>query len=418
MNRLGYALIAAFFVFAMPTRMFAEEVGLSARWTINRQNQNVVDILFQKKGKTILDPIIASSSPAANESDYFKITGPNGKDVKIQVVKGQERDGKIGRITLVPKEAITKPDEYKVQFTPKAGTDPFLFSGGYTLKSDAAEAPLVLSKKDLQTNIEFLNSNKAIESKVSVLAGESGPSVSIKLNTGVDKWDNEQILRLQALVDADVTYKPKENNKYINSIVGEVDGLFVSPIPKDNFFNVRGVFESGLASRVETDEDFNLVNATIGVTEWCAFQSPYIADFARALCVWGKYGASPNTPIVTANYDYVAKLKQDVSPSESAKKSGNNRLRGRFYWSLKLAHNVPMPVINMNYDASFLIDVGVIYDIDEGNWMPDNRLSLDFSPTAETTKTVPTITVTYVNGKTTPTFKHFDEFLAGLKIPF
>jgi hypothetical protein len=77
-----------------------------------------------------------------------------------------------------------------------------------------------------------------------------------------------------------------------------------------------------------------------------------------------------------------------------------------------------MPIINMDYDASFLIDVGVIYDIEEAKWMPDNRLTLDFSPTAETKKTVPTVTFSYVNGKTTPTFKQFDEFLAGLKIPF
>lgn len=406
------------FVLGSASPILADEVSFSAQWTINKQNQNVVEILFQKSGKLLLDPIVASSSPAANDQDYFKLTGPNGEEVKVQVIKGQERDGKIGKILLVPKEPITEPNKYKVEFVPKNGSDGLLFAPGYSLRSDAASKPLILSEEDLRVNAEFLNSNKAIESKVSVLAGDSGPSISAKLSSGIDKWDNGKILRLQALADADVTYKPKDTNKYINSIVGELDGFYVTPIPKDNFLTMRGVFETGLASRIETDQDFKLVNWTVGVTEWTAIQAPYIADLARAVCIWGKYAGSPNTPIATVNYDYVTKLKEDASSSAPAKQTGNNRLRGRFYWSLKVAHGVPMPVINMDYDASLLVDVGVIYDIEEARWNPDNRLSLDFSPTSETKKTVPTITFSYVNGKTTPTFQHFDEFLAGLKIPF
>jgi hypothetical protein len=417
MSRTRSILIGLGFV-VISAPLSAEEVSLSARWSIDRQNRNVIDILFEKNGKLVLEPIIASSSPAANDPSYFKVTGPTGKDVKIQVLKGQERDGKIGKITLVPKEQITKPSDYKVQFTPKAGTEAFLFAAGYTLRSDVAAKPFVLKKEALKTDIDFVNRNKAIENKVSVLAGDSGPSVSIRLNTGIDKWDNGQIWRIQAQADADATYKPKNDNKYINSIIGQLDGLFVSPIPRNNPFKLRGVFESGLTSRIETDQDFNLVNGTIGVTEWCAFQAPYIADLARKLCIWRAYDSSPNTPIATLSYDYVGKLKQDVSPSDPATKSGNNRLRGRFYWSLTIAHNVPMPMINLNYDVSFLIDEGVIYDFRETKWMPDNRLSVDISPTAETTKAVPSITVTYVNGKTTPTFQQFDAFLAGLKLAF
>jgi hypothetical protein len=408
----GLSLIVA------PRLTLADEVSFSAQWTLDAKNQNVVEILFKKGDNLVLDPIVASSSPAANEPGYFKITGPKGEDVKFTVVKGQQRDGKIGKIVLVPTQPVAKADEYRVEFVSKNGSDGLLFAPGYSLKSDAASKPIILSKDDLAKNIEFVSHNKAIESKVSVLAGDSGPSISVKLNSGIDKWDNGQIWRLQANADADVTYKPKENNKYINSIVGELDGFYVSPIPKDNFLDVRGVFESGLSSRIETDQDFNLVNWTVGVTEWCALQSPYIAGLARALCIWGKYAGSPNTPIATINYDYVAKLKEDVPSSAPVKQTGNNRLRGRFYWSLKVAQGIPMPIINIDYDASFLVDVGVIYDIEEAKWSPDNRLSLDFSPSSETKKTVPTVTLSYVNGKTTPTFQHFDEFLAGLKIPF
>jgi hypothetical protein len=49
--------------------------------------------------------------------------------------------------------------------------------------------------------------------------------------------------------------------------------------------------------------------------------------------------------------------------------------------------------------------------------MPDVRLSLDIGPVIED-KTAPRFTVTYVNGKTTPTFRNYNALLAGFKLPF
>ena len=78
---------------------------------------------------------------------------------------------------------------------------------------------------------------------------------------------------------------------------------------------------------------------------------------------------------------------------------------------------VPDIIYKGSFDADFLIDIETIYDPVEAKFFNNSKLTLDFHSQVNPDKS-PAFTLTYAQGKATPTFKHFDAFLAGLKIPF
>ena len=106
---------------------------------------------------------------------------------------------------------------------------------------------------------------------------------------------------------------------------------------------------------------------------------------------------------------------QEIDPT--SKETGHNRLDGSFYWSLPLARNVEnkgIPLLDQIRQVDFNIDLAGIYDIDESKFSPEVNLSVDLA--LSTSDKMPTISLSWVNGKTAPKFEHFDAFLAGFKM--
>ena len=57
-----------------------------------------------------------------------------------------------------------------------------------------------------------------------------------------------------------------------------------------------------------------------------------------------------------------------------------------------------------------------IYDIKDGKFFVENKLSVELTPAGDKKKA--SFILTYANGKATPTFQNVDTILAGLKLPF
>ncbi len=72
-------------------------------------------------------------------------------------------------------------------------------------------------------------------------------------------------------------------------------------------------------------------------------------------------------------------------------------------------------------DADFLIDLGGIYDIEKTRFTNTTTLSFEVhwrKALEHASDKDPAFTLSYAQGKATPTFKNFDAFLAGVKLPF
>lgn len=392
------------------------------------KNRSVIRVgITDDQGKPLYH-IIRSDSPAAAKASSFKvlIDGKADKPLAVQIVPHAPQANFPGLQSeiLLGSTELDQAKGYSVQLIQNADDPP-----GIELKGFAPIAKFgPVNVGAAPRNAEFLARNKAIQRKLSILGGENGTSASIKLTYGMDSLANSssaedpakprdynRFSRFQAMLDADLSYHPDKNHNYINSINAEADYVFAQFFQAKNFGDVRGLFETGFAGRFEADQAFDKINVTIGWTNWLSINSPGLSKFATGLCFIGKPEANV-PPILVFSYDYVSPVKDDLPANNKGEDTGRNRLRGRFYWSIQLAHDADLLIVK-HYDADLLIDVGGTYDFETGKAMPDVRLSLDIGPETES-DTAPKFTLTYVNGKTTPTFRNYSALLAGFKQAF
>lgn len=371
-----------------------------------------------------INHFIKTDSPAVLDSRRF-VLKQDGKTITFKpLLKNVKPPGLVSAILLVPDKALKTGKGLTLEMTQEAGAEP-----GLKLKDNSTIAKF--GPTDLkcgEEGIAFLNRNRAVGRKLSVLGGENGASASIKLTYGMDSLANpsssngtgnsngyDRFWRFQSILDADVSYKPEANHNYINSINAEADYVLAQFFEMKRVGDARGLFETGLSGRFEADEMFDKINLTVGWTNWLSINSPAISKFATGLCFIGKAEANV-PPILVFAYDYVSPAKDDLPANNQGEDTGRNRLRGRFYWSIQLAHDADLIIVK-HYNADFLIDVGGVYDFESGKALPDVRLSLDIGPQTPDDK-APKFTLSFVNGKTTPTFRNYNALLAGFKQVF
>ena len=359
--------------------------------------------------------LLRTDSPAILDSRRFKLK-QNGKPAGFSLLLKNVRNGTVSAVFLVPEKSLKATEGVTLEMVQEAGAAPgFQLTNGETI---GGFGPLALTPapKDL----EFLNRNKAVQTNFAVLGGKDGSSAAVKLAYGLDSFSKagastDRFWRFQSMVDADVSYKPKKNRDYVNSINGEADFVLAQYFEAPRLGGLRGLYETGLAGRFESDQLFDKINLTVGWTHWLSLNAPRLDKFATGLCLLGKPEAAV-PPILVFSYDYVSPIRDDLPAGNRGEETGRNRLRGRFDWSLALAHDADFVLVH-HYDADLLIDVGAIYDFESGKTMPDVRLSLDIGPIVTDT-TAPRFTLSYVNGQTTPTFRNYNALLAGFKLPF
>lgn len=374
-------------------------------------------------GNEMDDHRIRTDSPALLDPRRFQLK-QNGQPVTFTPLLKNVVNGQVSAVFLVPQKSLKNAEGVTMEMTPGVSPGLVLLEG----ESIPSFGPLQLTAPT--KDIEFLARNKAIQRKIAVLGGPDGPSASLKLAYGMDSLEtaplagtvdpatdhsHDRFWRLQSTLDADLSYRPSHNQNYINSVNGEVDYVLAQFFQAKQLADVRGLFETGLASRLEADQVFDRVNVTVGWTNWLALNSPDLSRLAAALCLFGKPEANA-APILVFGYDYVTPVKNDLPGDNQGEDTGRNRLRGRFYWTLQLAHKANLLVVQ-DWDADFLIDAGGVYDFASGKFLPDVRLSLDLGPDSKD-KTQPSLTLSFVNGKSTPTFRNYNALLAGFGLHF
>lgn len=281
-------------------------------------------------------------------------------------------------------------------------------------------------KGQLPLELEFLG-DKNFENKVELAGGTGGgilsARVSYSVNSKVKNIESFQRYGWEFMAKADINLLESERENYFNSIVGQAR-LFGLGVFNENNPTFSGYFDLGANATVESDQKFSVIDNAAGVSSVLRLKNPVTTTVQEVVDSLARPFDSESkraglAPVLIVGYDYVNHVKENENTN-----TGNNRGKLNFYWTLHILEKqqVPFYPTSTGYDADFVIAVETIYDFDKSAFHNNSKLSLDISPHKELGENPdaksPSFTLTYAQGKATPTYKQFDAFLAGLKIPF
>lgn len=366
-------------------------------------------------GKEVPGEVFNPNSKAADLSSFWIVTARD-KDGKTQQVK-TTLVARRNSIVLFP----DKTPDPKLTYTvaPSTGSLDGVFISRYRIVNARDFAQTALVSTNLPADIAYVNGNKALEPSIAFKTGKDS-TASLKLFYGFQQWEDGKHIRFQASLDAEGTYKPKKKGNYLSKIEGEVDALYLFPDFRMPSLGLHALQQLGLDARVESDQMFDNTSGVLGISSWTAINGSSIQAISRALCLFGDLEISAPSPVFTLNYELVQSLKRDSVTKSRDLETTTDRIRAHLFWSIKLAHKLPLEQIwdrLDTYDVDFVIDSGFAYDIRNGEFAPDINLSLELSPTA-VDKSKPSLVLTYVNGKTKAHLENYNAILAGVKLPF
>lgn len=457
--RLSFSLahlVAAYACLFIGTANAAQKVTLNAKWTVGPAIQSATPPRIVREGEPkpvsseaeqaaatarmksqkvglrigakrpdgteVAGAVFNPNSKASENASFWELTATD-KDGRKQVVKTtlvarKNGQGQIPSIVLFPDKQPDPKLTYRIAPANGANLDGVLISD-FTITNEKDFPIQAIESKFLPDDIAYVNGNKALEPSIAFKTGK-GSTASLKLFWGFQQWEEGKHLRVQALLDAEGTYKPKNKGNYLSKVNGEIDGLYLFPDFEMPALGLHALEQVGFDARVESDQYFDNVHGAVGLSTWTAINGSSIQAFANALCLYGDLDISAPSPVLTINYELVTALSRDDATRKRISETTTDRLRAHLFWSIKLAHKIPLQQVWDRldiYDVDFVIDSGFSYDFREALFLPDVNLSLEIGPSA-VDKSKPTFTITYVNGKANTRFENYNAVLAGVKLPF
>ena len=377
-----------------------------------------------------------SKSRAATDKAFWRFTsiGTNEKEemVKFELVTRSEAGRHV-------KEIYFEVDEIKTErkyYLRPAGGAPLksILLPGFTVKNENEflEKPVSMVGVDMVN--AYATRNKALEPSIAFKTGK-GSTASLKLFYGFNHYENEKRVIFKSLLDVEATYRPKDTKSVLNKIEGEVDGLYqfnthhteVIPVPgHPGEFTIgpepflHAVVQAGFNARVESDQSFDSVQSTVGVTGYAAFNGSSVQWFAQRFSFNAPKDYSAPSPLLNISYELVTSLKDDALTQQHRTETTTDRLRVHLWMSHRLVHDWDLSrtwPFDDHYNIDLVVDSGYAYDFRNSTALPDVNLSMEFGPADPESKHM-SFVVTYVNGKTNAKFENYNSILAGLKKAF
>jgi hypothetical protein len=378
--------------------------------------KEIIEVRFLVDGKNVGK--LQSNDVLALKADNYRIierrSGAADREIPLD---GKPRprglDG-VQCIFLIPKEEI-----------PAKGKNYILrVAHSLTIEAPNGEQRVVLPRDyPLDSAIAVIDQEilapQSVESKLELQTGSGGGAISARYHFRKDKLKRElregvigdSWFHIDFTAKADVNITPDEKNKYLDSIVAELDLFHAYSWPRlpDNIKALplfMGHSEFGLTGRFETDRDFETMNVTAGAAYSVFVKNPVTTWLHSAFVP--KIKEAGVAPLFVVAYDYVSEVR-----GGEATDNGNNRLRAEFSWSLPILREQSLPILGST-DADVLFEVGGIYDFEKRKLTDTTKLTLELRQHALSNQGW-SYTLTYAQGQATPTFQHFDAILAGLK---
>jgi hypothetical protein len=367
----------------------------------------VIKIVFYDSKGQQLTEILKLSDSVKDPSSYTILAEKDKKTETIaveRVIVGNDQF--VSRVGLLPKGKLKDDVTYRVQV--KDGVFVFKDSTQYLPKG---ELPAV-DGAQLKAELDYIN-NRALENKIELLNGSSTGAGSVRATYKSYYADTKGVdwLEVEGIGKADFNFLSQDKTKYLNSIVGELGILYLNTWEITDKYGIPAFV--GINGTVESDQDFKTVDSTGGV-EAQLFLRNWLSEFLYTFFVHDIKEAGV-APLLKLGYSYVGHVKEGISTD-----TGSQRFHADFYWSLPLYRGFDIRsthVTQQLFDADLILDIETIFDVEKSKFFDNSKIVVDLHAQTLRDKS-PSFTLTYAQGKATPTFKHFDAFLAGLKIPF
>jgi|ERR1051325_5937101 hypothetical protein len=418
---LVLGLVTTTFVHAATHESIVVKTGVGIDRT-KKPPRVVIELTFhdEKTGNIITDRILKVDSHVKSSDSYVLKAGK--KPVSLEEVRLRNYDSSdetAGAIQLVPKENLKADADYCIEVKPNV----WHFVNGVT--PPVVKDCVKVTKEEIKTELEYAD-HRELKNKVEFKSsGSSVAAGSVRYTYNYDSPLSQypSWWHFEALGKADFNLLSEDRAKYFNSIVGQVSGFYVNSWTtpwgdKAQIDQRQSPYYVGLSGNVESDQKFETVDSTVGIQVRSFVKNP-VTDFLYGLMVFGEAKNEAGIkPRFELGYAYVGHIKESMDTH-----SGSNRFTGTFSWWVPVLRNQGFsPLVRDRVaDVDFQIEVGGIYDIEKSELTDTTNLSLDIhwrKALEKASDKDPSFTLSYAQGKATPTFKHFDAFLAGLKIPF
>jgi hypothetical protein len=431
--RFAIAFLAAACCFAARP-LAAAPVKLSGWWVVDKDSrgESVKEIIIVPltSGGTLntSERLIQRNSPALTTPKLIQVQlEKDNRAVAFErVIEQPEKDDPgrpLKRILLKVTDAKAADQKVRVVFNETPESQPgliFIDAQGSQMEYDPKIAVPAPSQDTTDMGATRFNLSDFQQNFISLLTGSTdGAIVSGKLNASFGRvtsfGDTDIFLRAQA--KADVKVAGKDVTGYFNSIVAEANGIMEHRY--DRPVMGAGTEELGLRTRFESDRAFETINGTVGLAYWCTIDNQFTRGLNHLLY------RSPDgnqrsllAPVVVVGYDYVAKLHSGEGDSRRQVETGRHRLSGHLDWPFQIANgwDLSRTPLGAIYDVDLIVEVTPIYDLVEGKFLVEEKISLEIVPATDKNKA--SLVLTYANGKATPTFNNVNTILAGIKVPF
>lgn len=399
-------------------------------------NKPALSVFAHGEEPGVKSKILNEKGPALSKKEFWRFTsiGANEKEevVKYELETFPAAPGRKNQLFFVVDE-IKKDRKYFLRPAGGASLDG-LFVSGYTVKN----ADEFLTKPVSMVGVDDINAyatrNRALEPSIAFKTGKAS-TASLKLFYGFNHYENQKRTIFKSLLDVEATYRPKDTKNILTKIEGEIDFLYQFNTHLTKVVEVEGkpgeftiepspflhaLVQAGVNSRVETDQTFDAVQGTVGVTSFMAINGSSIQWLGRNLSINAQADYSVPSPVLSLSYELVTSLKEDQTTGLSHRDTTTDRLRAHLWMSHRLVHDWNLKgtwPFNDLYAIDFVIDSGLAYDFRNSTMLPELDLSLEFAPVDPDSKHI-SFVVTYVNGKTKAKFENYNSILAGFKKAF
>ena len=410
-------LLTICFVALSPLLLGAEKIHLVAEWTSEIAHPDEINLEAVNEDGSAYEQFIfvISSSQAIRNPKLFRLTlAKGGKLETIEIASVKPRSGKgapadrAERVSLI----LAKPpvDKGKYTLTLPAGALVFDLPSGVTLAD--VDKPIEITG-DVEEHNKY--AHPFPENKLSLQQGDETGTVSFQYYHNYF-FGTARNADLHLGLTADASLRSALSNKYIDKLEAEAGGYLVKMVGEEHeVLGQRGIIEYGFSTKLQADQQFEKIDSTVGLNSWLWLNNAFFGNIYRNACFFGDKPDFGLPPTLIFGYDYVSHLKNDASAHGF---SGNNRLTGRFAWTLPIGRNIHTDILILSQikEISLVMDISGTYDVDQSKVAPLANLSLDFA--LSTSDKMPNVSLSFADGKAAPKFQQFDAFLAGFKMHF
>lgn len=401
-----------------------------------------LQIVFLEDGAPTQKLLVNAAVTAAGSYELMGKKGDQVTPLEIASVRAVPKAGPALRLEIIPKERLNIKKFDSFQLRPK-DTTVWRFTDGSSYHYQDHGSFAVIKKEIIEENNNYYRRFSGLQNHVDT--GHNLKGGVLSLNLHYEARSSEESTKPGAFVflangKGDFVFPTKNRGSFFNSLNADFEYVYshlpnvwedsnqestplnphdITP-PKNRW---EPYWDLGASGKYESDQNFANVNLLAGVVAHIIARNPITDELQRAILLNGPLFLNPDrrvdatiAPLFTFRYDFVDHVKESKNVD-----TGQNRFTAALFYRLPLARGINIlkttGITKQVFDSDFIAELEGVYDVDKETLTDNSKLTLEFRPRTDV-EHQPSFTLTYAQGKAAPTFKHFDAFLGGLKIPF